>query len=479
MIRPGTGAGLPGGPADRALPRRRPGHGAADARAGHRLRRRPAGAQRAGAGGGVRAGRRALLAHRHGQDERPVEPDRPRRSLSVETTFDHDLRGEAALEAALAPLAEELAARVERAGFLGRTLTLKLRYADFAIASRRTTQRQPVRRPRGDPGGRRASCWRSGRGRPTPIRLLGLGVSSPADEAEPRQLRPAAHGSCAALRAELDSAGLLLARPGPRSGAPVPPAPTHGPAAAARSRSPTSPPISRKRKVTGCAASKARPRRPVGRPGGDTLAGDDHPVVEERRRWRSARCWPACGRRRGAVSISRSQTGSTVACAMTNSSRPPARRRAGAPRPAPPGAAAPGSAPGCAAAAGAGRDARPRPRPAARPRPPARRSAGAARCWAARSPASRAISTSALRAADPVAGERHRRRAASTRRRPDKHAATRPAAGGAARDAESSRYRCIGAPKARALMRRRRTSPACGRIAARASSSGCWRTWIS
>ena len=121
------------------------------------------------------------------KDGRPVEPDRPRRSLSVETTFDRDLREEGALREALTPLAEELAARVERAGFPCRTLTLKVRYADFAIASRRTTRPQPfvdgeailaagcellVQRPR----------------RTEPIRLLGLGVSSPADEAEPRQL---------------------------------------------------------------------------------------------------------------------------------------------------------------------------------------------------------------------------------------------------------------------------------------------------
>ena len=122
------------------------------------------------------------------QDGRPVEPDRPRRSLSVETTFDRDLREAGSLEEALAPLADELAARVERAGFPCRTLTLKVRYADFAIASRRTTRATAIRRRRGDPGRRRASCWRSGRGRTEPIRLLGLGVSSPADEAEPRQL---------------------------------------------------------------------------------------------------------------------------------------------------------------------------------------------------------------------------------------------------------------------------------------------------
>jgi DNA polymerase-4 len=121
------------------------------------------------------------------RDDRPVEPDRPRRSLSVETTFDRDLRGETALGEALPPLAEELAARVERAGFFCRTLTLKVRYADFAIASRRTTRAGPFRDA--------AAILAAGHGllelrprRTEAIRLLGLGVSGPAEGVEPRQL---------------------------------------------------------------------------------------------------------------------------------------------------------------------------------------------------------------------------------------------------------------------------------------------------
>ena len=57
-----------------------------------------------------RVGAPLLARWRRRRDDRLVEPDRPRRSLSVETTFEHDLRERGALEAALAPLAEELAA---------------------------------------------------------------------------------------------------------------------------------------------------------------------------------------------------------------------------------------------------------------------------------------------------------------------------------------------------------------------------------
>ena len=115
------------------------------------------------------------------QDERPVEPDRPRRSLSVETTFARDLKAEAELAAALAPLAHELAGRLARAGFLGRTLALKLRHADFSIVGRRVTRDAPYLAE--------ADILSTGLGllarRPRPdqaVRLLGLGVASEGHE---------------------------------------------------------------------------------------------------------------------------------------------------------------------------------------------------------------------------------------------------------------------------------------------------------
>ena len=123
------------------------------------------------------------------RDDRLVEPDRARRSLSVETTFEHDLRGREALEAALAPLVQELAERMVRSGFIGRTLTLKLRYGDFRLASRRATQAMPIRE--------RAQILLTAkallRQRPRPedpIRLLGVGVSNAADDNDRQLLLP-------------------------------------------------------------------------------------------------------------------------------------------------------------------------------------------------------------------------------------------------------------------------------------------------
>jgi DNA polymerase-4 len=107
--------------------------------------------------------------------------------LSIETTFNHNLRDEAALTDALAPLALELAARVDRAGFPCRTLTLKVRYHDFAIVSRRMTRALPFV----DAETILAAACELLAQRPRQaesIRLLGLGVSSPTDDGEQRQL---------------------------------------------------------------------------------------------------------------------------------------------------------------------------------------------------------------------------------------------------------------------------------------------------
>ena len=135
---------------------------------------------------------RIAMARTSGRSSRTGRAGR----LSVETTFDRDLRDEAALDGRRwRRLAEELAARVERAGFLCRTLTLKVRYADFAIASRRTTRPQPF--VDGEAilaAGVRAAGAAAAAG-PTPIRLLGLGVSEPRRRGGAAPAGPAAHGS--------------------------------------------------------------------------------------------------------------------------------------------------------------------------------------------------------------------------------------------------------------------------------------------
>lgn len=122
-----------------------------------------------------------------GLDDRPVEPHRPRRSLSVETTFTRDIALEPELGRVIDELAAELAERLARASFVGRTVTLKLRYRDFKIATRRATGAAPFRDATAIAGvARDLLAQRPRRG--DALRLLGIGISNVIEPEGARQL---------------------------------------------------------------------------------------------------------------------------------------------------------------------------------------------------------------------------------------------------------------------------------------------------
>lgn len=79
-----------------------------------------------------------------GEDDRPVEPTSEAKSIGRETTFEQDIGDADALERVLLALSEEVAARLRRHGVCGRTVTLKLRFADFATITRATTLAEPT-----------------------------------------------------------------------------------------------------------------------------------------------------------------------------------------------------------------------------------------------------------------------------------------------------------------------------------------------
>jgi DNA polymerase IV len=74
-----------------------------------------------------------------GVDDRPVVPNRPRKSAGSETTFARDLDDEAQIRAALATLVDEVWSWRERSGACGRTVTVKVKYADFEQITRSRT----------------------------------------------------------------------------------------------------------------------------------------------------------------------------------------------------------------------------------------------------------------------------------------------------------------------------------------------------
>ncbi|MDE1985119.1 MAG: DNA polymerase IV [Alphaproteobacteria bacterium] len=75
----------------------------------------------------------------HGEDDRPVVPDRPRKSSGSETTFSDDLTDPVAVETGVQAMADDVWAWCEKAQAFGRTVTVKIKYADFRQATRSRT----------------------------------------------------------------------------------------------------------------------------------------------------------------------------------------------------------------------------------------------------------------------------------------------------------------------------------------------------
>jgi DNA polymerase IV len=78
------------------------------------------------------------------EDERGIETVRVAKSESRETTFDQDLRGLEELEPRLRGLTEQLCSTLARQERRGRTIGIKVRYADFSTVTRARSLQAPV-----------------------------------------------------------------------------------------------------------------------------------------------------------------------------------------------------------------------------------------------------------------------------------------------------------------------------------------------
>ena len=123
-----------------------------------------------------------------GIDEREVKSDRPYKSVSAERTFDEDLRDPERLSSELNRIAGYAWDRIERAEVSGRTVTLKVKYADFEVITRSKSFGTSLDRQAFEAAGQAllAALYPLPKG----IRLLGLGLHnlSEGDEEQPRQL---------------------------------------------------------------------------------------------------------------------------------------------------------------------------------------------------------------------------------------------------------------------------------------------------
>ena len=110
-----------------------------------------------------------------GKDTRPVVPDRPYKSSSSENTYNEDLLELDAIRAEIERMARQSADWLARKDLLARTVTIKVRYADFSTITRSHTAIAPTREPQEIVARALVLLDRTEAGR-RPIRLLGAGV---------------------------------------------------------------------------------------------------------------------------------------------------------------------------------------------------------------------------------------------------------------------------------------------------------------
>jgi DNA polymerase-4 len=121
-----------------------------------------------------------------GVDERPVRADRIRKSVGAENTFPVDLFTYETARDALREIVDKVWGYCERSGIRGRTVTLKVKFANFQIITRSRTGQMQIRT--------RGELEQLGNTLLEPlfpvakgIRLLGVALSSLAEEGPERE----------------------------------------------------------------------------------------------------------------------------------------------------------------------------------------------------------------------------------------------------------------------------------------------------
>jgi len=155
---------------------------------------------------------RRLYSFARGEDARAVDPDSPAKSISAETTFDDDLSEPDALRAELWPLCETVSARLKRSSLAGRTVTLKLKGADFRILTRSRTLAAPTQLAEALFQSALPLLEAAAKGRR--FRLIGIGASQfvPSADADQPDLLDPDSGRARAVERAMDAVRTKLGR---------------------------------------------------------------------------------------------------------------------------------------------------------------------------------------------------------------------------------------------------------------------------
>ena len=127
----------------------------------------------------------------HGYDDRPVTPDRVARSSGAERTWPEDLVDLDRIRAEVDRLARRAGSWLAGRTLAARTVTIKVRYADFATVTRSLTARPAAGDPQTVAARARALLARTEAGM-RPVRLLGVSVrnfAAPDGAADPAACR--------------------------------------------------------------------------------------------------------------------------------------------------------------------------------------------------------------------------------------------------------------------------------------------------
>jgi DNA polymerase-4 len=111
-----------------------------------------------------------------GRDRSPVDGSRPARTISAETTFERDVADRELLDEALRHLVDRVAERLVADGVRARTVSVKLKLADFRLVSRQVSRTSPTDDRETIYRAARAALDRS-HVESRPVRLIGVGLS--------------------------------------------------------------------------------------------------------------------------------------------------------------------------------------------------------------------------------------------------------------------------------------------------------------
>ncbi len=112
-----------------------------------------------------------------GHDTRPVEPNRERKSLAVERTYDENISNLEEILTHTEYISQKLAAAIVKSNFYGKTLTLKVKNRDFIQKTRSITLEEPFK-TFDQVYGEARKLVESNQDICTQLRLIGLSISN-------------------------------------------------------------------------------------------------------------------------------------------------------------------------------------------------------------------------------------------------------------------------------------------------------------